>query len=336
MPGPIKYSFSVHGPAVDLTNCCPALDEQIRFFLGPFSQKRHAGQHHDVRGQILPFDLSEVTHSLSRAGTSRRHSDGLIEIYSHAEKHWVVDDRWGMCEIDLLKHRWRSWLIPNPTLDPIQIAEGAILWPLAQLLRARGIELVPAIAIERAGWGALVIAPYPIPREIARVIRAGYRVIGQRWTALAYTNGRIVLRRIPGLVESAASRGYSISRRPIWTDLTADNPWASADVAWCDTVLVIAPGRRSKTRGRIVPAGESHAALRRAWPIVDLPVNRARLRHPAAALSRDCLCMNLQLSRHEDEFLDLVELARRRPGPKVQVFINNALRRHIVPARLAG
>jgi len=90
-----------------------------------------------------------------------------------------------------------------------------------------------------------------------------------------------------------------------------------------------------KPWGGLVSAGESQTALRRAWPIPDLPVNRPRLQHPAALLARDCLCLNLQLSRHEDEFLDLVEFARRRGAVKAQVSINNALRRHFVPARRA-
>lgn len=336
LPLPIKYSLSLHGAALQLANSCPVLDEQIGFFLNPFLLKRHAAQDNEFHGQICPFDMAEVTHSLSRAADSERHSDGLVEIYSLAEKHWIIDDRWGFCEIDLLKHRWRSWVLPNPSLDPIQLAEAAVLWPMAQLLRTRGVEIVPALSIERAGWGALVIAPYPIPGEISRIIRAGYRVIGQRWTALVRQNGRIVLRRIPGLVQSPASSGRSIGRRPVWTDLTSDNPWASADLAWCDAVLTIAPGRRSKTIGRVIPAAECQTALRRAWPIPDLPISRPRLLHPAAVLARECHCLNLQLSRHEDEFLDLIEFTRRRTGARVQVSINNALRRHIVPTRMAG
>jgi hypothetical protein len=335
LPLPIKYCVSLHGAAVQLVNSCVAIDEQIRFFLNPFLLRRYASQSGEFHGQICPFDIAEVTHSLTRAAASERYSDGLVEIYSLAEKHWILDDRWGACEIDLLKHRWKSWVLPTPSLDPVQLAEAAVLWPMAQLLRSRGVEIVPAISIERAGWGALVIAPYPIPGEISRIIRAGYRVIGQRWTALVLQNGRIVMRHIPGLVQSLASSGRSIGRRPIWTDLSSDNPWASAELAWCDAVLTIAPGRRSKTVGRVVSAVESQTALRRAWPIPDLPVNRPRLQHPAALLARDCLCLNLQLSRHEDEFLDLVEFARRRGAVKAEVSINNALRRHFVPARRA-
>jgi len=312
------------------------MQEQIRFFLGPFLLSRHPTQGDEFHGQIRPFQLAEVTHSLSPAAKSERYSDGLVEIYSLSEKHWIIDDRWGICEIDLLKRRWRSWVIPRPALDAVQLAEAAALWPMAHLLRTRGVEMVPAIAVERAGWGAMIISPYPIGDEIARIVRAGYRVIGQRWTALIPQNGRLVLRHVPGLLESPASLGRSISRRPIWTNLTSENPWSSAEMAWCDAVIAIAPGRRSKTVGRVVSPADSQTLLRRAWPMPDLPINRPRLDHPAAYLGRDCLCLSVQLSRRNDEFLDLIEFTRKRSATRVKVSIGQALRRHHEPTRLAS
>jgi hypothetical protein len=336
LDGPIKSHFSIHGPAVTLINSCRQLDEQIAFFLDPFALKRHSPQALEIHGQIRPFDLTEVTRSFSAAADSRRHCDELVEIYSLADRHWIVDERWGVCEIDLLKHRWRSWLLPRSLLDPVQLAEAAVLHPMAQLLRLRGVELVPAISIERAGWGALVIAPYPISAEIARLVRAGYRVIGQRWTALVRQNGRITLRRVPGILESPPSPGKSLPRGAAWIDLTSDNPWASADLAWCDAVLSVAPGRRSTSQGRVVPVAESQAYLRHAWPLPQLPLDRPR-QHPAATLAAQCICLSLQLSRHEDEFLQLIEFARKRSASRVQVSISRALRRTIVPAaRKAG
>jgi hypothetical protein len=336
LDGPIKSHFSIHGPAVTLINSCRQLDEQIAFFLDPFALKRSSSEAVEIHGQIRPFDLAEVTRSFSAAADSRRSCDELVEIYSLAERHWIVDERWGVCEIDLLKHRWRSWLLPHPLLDPVPLAEAAVLQPMAQLLRLRAVDLVPAISIERSGWGALVIAPYPISAEISRIVRAGYRVIGQRWTALVRQNGRIALRRVPGVLESPASPGNSLSRRSAWIDLTRDNPWASADLACCDAVLAIAPGRRSNSQGRVVPMGESQAFLRHAWPLRQLPLDRPRL-HPAATLAGQCICLSLQLSRHEDEFLQLLEFARKRSASRVQVSISSALRRIIGPAaRKAG
>jgi hypothetical protein len=300
---------------------------------------------------IRPFDLAEVMQSLSSATASMRYADRLLDIYSNAERHWVLDDRWGVCEIDLLKHRWRSWIIPGATLDAVQLAEAAVMWPMAQLLRRgnfaeygpspsgrrgsiaeygtppsgrRGIELVPAISVERSGWGALIIAPYPIPREISRVIRAGYRVVGQRWTAMIRQGDRMVLRHVPGSTELPAE-GRAMRSKPVWKDLLAGNPWASAEVAWCDAVLAIVPGRRSKSCGRVVSGDVASRMIRRAWPICRLPMDRLRVDHPAAVLGEQCFCLSLQLSRHEDEFLELLELARHRRGARAQVSVRRAL-----------
>jgi hypothetical protein len=337
---PIKYGFSIHGAAVNLANAFPALDEQIQFFLKPFfsvSQPLVT----PARGEIRAFDLAEVTHSLAPAAASERQSDDLVDIYSLGEKNWVLDDRWGMCEIDLLRNRWQSWVLPHPTLDPVRLAEAVVVWPLAQLLRLRGIELVPAISVERGGWGALIVSPYSITAEISRLIRAGYRVIGQRWTALMRPHGKIVMRRMPGVVEAMEAGNKRIGRRTAWIDLLAANPWQTAELSSCDAVIVIESGRRVKSHGRVVSVSESRRLLRRYWPMAELPLNRSRAQQTTAALASQCLCLSLQLSRNTDEFLQLMEFARQRTASRVQVAITGALRRHFAPrkpdmSRMAG
>ncbi|HEX4055686.1 MAG TPA: hypothetical protein VHX86_15585 [Tepidisphaeraceae bacterium] len=332
---PINYRFSIHGPAVAVGNSCPALDERIQFFLRAFASTAQP-KTLPARGEIRPFDLAEVTRSLAPATASERQSDDLVDIYSLAERSWVLDDRWGMCEINLLKQRWQSWVLPRPALDSVRLAEAAVLWPMAQLLRLRGIELIPAISVERAGWGALILCPYSITGEISRLLRAGYRVIGQRWTALVPQHGRIVLRHVPGVVESLDARNKLIGRETAWIDLTAQNPWSAAQLSSCDAVLVIASGRRGTSCGRVVAPSESQALLRRHWPLAELPLNRSRVQPTIAALAAQSLCLSLQLSGHTDEFLQLIEFARHRSASKIQVSIRGALRRHFVPAARAG
>ena len=307
-------------------NSCRRLDEPIGLFLDEFALKRDFPDPLEIHGQIRPFDLAEVSRSLSAAADSRRWCHDVVEIYSLAERRWIVDPRWGVCQIDLLKHRWQSWVLADPRLDGVQLAEAAVLHPMAQLLRPRGVDLVPAVSIERAGWGALIIAPYPISAEIVCIVRAGYRVIGQRWTAVVRHNGSTILRRVGGPMESSAPHAA-------WIDLTADNPWACAELARCDAVLAIAPGRRTTSQGRVLPAAESQAFLRHAWPIRQPPPDRPSLHHPAATLADQCICLRLQLSRHEDEFLQLIEFARKRSAARVQVFVNPALRRSMATMR---
>jgi hypothetical protein len=340
---PIINRFAIYGVNVCISNSLNAMEPRIASFLKPFAVKRLIPNIAPATGEIRMFDLPEVNRSISSAASAHRGGDGLTEIYSLGEKHWIIDDRWGMCEINFLKHRWRSWVLPWPSLDPVRLVESAVLWPMAQLLRLRGIEWAPAISVERAGWGALILAPYSIPREISRLVRAGYRVIGQRWTAIVPQHGRMVLRHVPGVVEQPEAPGKRIGRETVWTDLTANNPWATANLASCDAVLTIAPGRRSTSCGRVMSAAEAQALLQRNWPIQELPLNRLRVQPAAAALVAQCLCVSLQLSSHEEEFIQLVEFARLRTKSRVQVTIRNALRRHFVPTtrpertgRLAG
>ncbi|MGD0542110.1 MAG: hypothetical protein ABSB33_11375 [Tepidisphaeraceae bacterium] len=339
---PIKHGFSIHGSPVSVANSLASLDATIQFFLSPFTSISQP-QMTPTRGEIRPFDLAEVTHSLAPAAASVRQSDDLVDIYSLGERSWILDDRWGMCEIDLLKRRWQSWVLPHPTLDPVRLAEATVLWPLAQLLRLRGIELTSAISVERGGWGALIVSPYPITAEISRLLRAGYRIIGQRWTILLRQHGRLVLRRVPGVVESLEVGSKRIGRETAWIDLTAERPWQTAELASCDAVIVIASGRRCTSHGRVIGTSESRSLLRHSWPMTDLPLNRSRFQQTAATLASQCLCLSLQLSRHADEFLQLIEFARQRTASRVQVAISGALRRHFVPgsrkpraSRLAG
>jgi hypothetical protein len=42
-----------------------------------------------------------------------------------------------MAEMNLLKGTWRSWILPSATLDPLALRRAAVVWPMAQLLRAR-------------------------------------------------------------------------------------------------------------------------------------------------------------------------------------------------------
>ncbi len=332
---PINYRFSIHGSAVAVANSCPALDERIQFFLKPFASTAPS-KILPARGEIRPFELAEVTRCLAPAAASGRQSDDLVDIYSLAEQSWILDDRWGMCEINLLKRRWQSWVLPHPSLDPVRLVEAAVLWPMAQLLRLRGVELIPAISVERAGWGALILSPYSITGEISRLLRAGYRVIGQRWTALVPQYGRIVLRHVPGVVESFDARSKLIGRETAWIDLAVQHPWSAAQLCSCDAVIVIAPGRRGTSRGHVVAPAESQALLRRHWPLSELPLNRSRVQPTISALAAQSLCMSLQLSKHADEFLQLLEFARHRSASKIQVSIRGALRRHFVPAARAG
>ena len=55
-------------------------------------------------------------------------------------------------------------------------------WP--NCFAPRGI-LLPAVSIVRDGWAVMIVCPFTLEAELIAMIRAGYKVIGQRWTASA-------------------------------------------------------------------------------------------------------------------------------------------------------
>jgi hypothetical protein len=236
-------------------------------------------------------------------------------VYEEGERYWLVDERWGLAEVNLLKGQWRSWVLPGPALklDPLRCAERAVLWPLAQLTRARGVHLLPAVAAVRDGWAVLILCPFSLEPELRAMIRDGYRIVGQRWTAVREEEGRLALLHMPGRVERpGAAHLRSAADDDTWLDLTAGRGWARQEHAFCDAVLIAEPGRRGCAEARELSPAEAAAHLRRAWPLPDVHAGR-RASHLPALLSRQCRCASAQLSRDPKENLEL--LAAMREGP---------------------
>jgi hypothetical protein len=143
--------FAVHGCAVGLSSAVSALAPQVDHLLRDFRVKQWPPRVVPVSGTVWPYEQSHVLKHLSP--TARRvptHCE-LLELYEDEERFWLVDDRWGIAEINLLKGQWRSWVLPNPAIDATRVAEMAVLWPMAQLLRARGLYLLPAASVAFCG-----------------------------------------------------------------------------------------------------------------------------------------------------------------------------------------
>src|SRR6185312_12641009 len=98
--------------------------------------------------------------------------------------YWTIDDRWGISEINMLRGQWQSWVVDQPRVDPMRLFEGSVLWPLAQLLKTRGLHLIPAVAAARGPLAVLMISPVSLGPELAALIAGGFKLIGQRWTFL--------------------------------------------------------------------------------------------------------------------------------------------------------
>src|SRR5947207_268908 len=185
-----------------------------------------------------------------------------MESYQRGPRFWAIDQRWGMAHIDLHSGSWQSWILNSPQLDPVRCAERAGLWPLAQILRFKGLCLVPAVSIAKDGFGMLIIAPTRIDTELTALAQAGWKLIGQRWTALREEEGKISLLRMPGRVERSVppQRPGAPLISPGWTDLTAELPFTRQHHAFCQAVILASPGRRDRaTLKPIRPADAVHA-----------------------------------------------------------------------------
>jgi len=320
---PCDHRLSVHGLAVEVQCEVPALNWPIHRALGEFATPDWPDGFVPVPGQVQPYDESVVMRHLSPAAVAVASADDLMEIYEHEERFWLVDDRWGICEINLLKGNWQSWIVPQPTISPDAVVESAILWPLAQLLRPRGVTLVPAASVSREGFGALIISPFTIEPELTALAAAGWRVIGQRWTALREEDERISLLRMPGRVERVAGpRFRGTGEHAVdWVDLTEEYPEALSHHGFCDAVIVAEPGRRGSASSKAVKGAGVAALLKRAWPIFDLHVP-SRQTYMPLRLAAQCAVVEAQLSRRASDFvnmLDRVRLSKPMVAPRGKV-----------------
>ncbi len=305
--------FDVHGHGVEISMAAPDLRREVDDLLGDFQTLHAPGP--AIHGRLLRYDPATVRRCLSAKAVRVTGAGEALELYQEDERFWIIDDRWGLCELNLLKGQWRSWLLPQFLgVASHEVAEMAVLWPMAQLLRNRGLTLLPAVSIARAGWAGLLISPYGIEAELSTLIHAGYRVIGQRWTAIRQHDDQFDLLRMPGRVERTGSPasprfGWATAGRSVQhyrVDLTAENLGASLSHSHCDAVMAVAPGRRPRADVRAIPRAMAAGALRAAWPMHELHPQRHSGQLPLR-LARAVACSQLQLSRNPCEILKVLE-----------------------------
>lgn len=289
----------IHGISAELSCALPWLEDQIGQLLGEFTRQSAAGAC-VLGGEVRPYEQDDVLRHLSPTALPLSRAGDLIELYQEGERFWLIDERWGLAEMNLLKGQWRSWVLPQAVHDPVGCAEMAVLWPLAQLLRGRGLHLIPAASAVRAGWAALFLCPFGIEPELTALIRAGFRIIGQRWTAIRAEADHIGLWHMPGQVERLPAQ---------WVDLMGEYCGAGQDYAACDAVVIIEPGRRLRAGLHAIPQAQAMQALRQAWPITELHPQRRHGQLPMQ-LAQHCRCCRMELSRNPQDLLDLLAFLR--------------------------
>jgi hypothetical protein len=301
--------LAVHGALVEIDCQIPALEPTIGRMLSAFATtdwpKGGAGASH---GSILPYDQAEVARRLPAKAKPLHRPGELTEIYAEDERAWLIDDRWGMTEINLLRSQWRSWILPQVQLDAVKLADMTVLWPLAQLLKNKAIHLLPAMSVVRDGFALLILSPFGLEPELAAMLARGYRIVGQRWTAVREEEGKLALLHMPGMVQQKNSSSLKDAGN-VWVDLTAVYPNASLQHAFCNAVAIVDAGRRPKAGLRTWSAHDASTVLRLSWPIPELNQNR-RQGQIATRAAQLCLCYQFQLSRDPKDLLFLVDSVR--------------------------
>jgi hypothetical protein len=307
-----SYRLVVHGLAVELTCGVDGLLPQFLRTFESFLTPTFPDGFVPISGQIRPYDAGEVSRSLSPSAVPLHPGDQLIEIYEDGENFWVVDDRWGMTQLNLLRGQFRSWILPHPTVDSVHCLDSVLFWPLAQLMRGKGLHLIPGVSVARGDWGALILTPYGIEPELRVLLEAGYQIIGQRWTAIREEAGKVSLLHVPGQVEFAHEprlRMAGAIAPERWVDLGGAYPDCIRHHAYCENILVVVPGRRPRARLQELTPILAGAALKRDWPMAELHPHR-RGGQLAGRLANQCRVSEAHLSRRADDFIVLMDSIR--------------------------
>lgn len=314
--------YALHGYPLELDIDPGPLAGEVERVLGEFAVSDLPDGFNAIRGSVRPYDQAEVAKHLSPTAVPFADNRALLELYHEGERFWLIDDRWGMVELNLVKGTWKAWVLPTGVrrTDNLRLAEMAALWPMAQLLRPRGLHLLPAAAVAKDGVGMLILAPFGIEPELVTLLRHGYKLIAQRWVAIREDDGKLALLHLPGIVERSHGPRFGGSAggvRPDWVDLEAEHLSCRQHHAFLSAAVVIQPGRHPDPRIRELAAVEGLDALRRAWPIVELHPQRRQGMLAARMLDRVRIT-EVELSRDPQ---DLVRMLDRltRPAPTVTI-----------------
>jgi hypothetical protein len=235
-----------------------------------------------AQGEVCDYDGDSVLRHVSRDSihVAADDADGhpLLELYRTptGDRWWLVDERWGLCEIDLVRSRWTSFVLPQPNLDGRRLVEQAIYWPMSHLLRRRGLHLLPAASFgettaEGRRVGALLLSPFDPQPEVHAAASAGFGVIGARWSALRLDNGRPMLLALPG----------------------GDASLPRVASAPAEVLMLADPMRRQRPAATTLSGSETRRMLLHAWPMPTLGATDPM----PGRLAETCVARRVRLSR---------------------------------------
>lgn len=318
MSGDTVIQVCVHGTAVLLRCGVPELRPVVSRLLGSLAINALPEGFSTVEGEVHPYDVQAVTRHLSPTATRIAELSPLAELYRENERLWIVDDTWGLSEINLLRRQWRSWVLPGSSLDPVERVEAAVHLPLAHLLRTQGSHLLPAAAVADAASGVLLLGSLSLEPELRALRRKGLALLAQRWVLIREEPEGVALLSMPGLCavvappKRAAAAGPPASR---WVDLLLE-PLPTRHHAFCGTVLLVESTRQARASARPLGRATLQQQLRDRWPILDPAPGRAST-SLVAALSRAAVGWTVQLARNPEESARLIG-SLLRPGATLE------------------
>ena len=325
-----RIACSIHGSIVRIKCAVPALHAAAEHLLTPFIISDWPEGFIPVDGSLSPYDAAEVMAHLPASAKRFGTADAAMELYVDGDRFWLVDDRWGMTQIDFRSQSWHSWVLPAPTITPQEVVELALLWPVAQLLRNKGLYLLPAISITRGDWGVLLLSATGVEPELNEFVKNGYHVIGQRWTALREDDGAVAMLHVPGQLERGMTHrigptvpafgvggGMSLTDSSGWVDLAARVPTSTRHHAFCQAVILVESSRRPS--GWVRPVASMHllSLLEKHWPMVELQPTQRAGGEMLQRLAQSCPVFEMRLSRDPIEAVDQLEAIRSTGQPSL-------------------
>jgi hypothetical protein len=290
---PIRM-FCMHGHALALSDDLPLLRGAVDQVLAPFATEALPDGISFIEGHLRHYIEGEVLRHLSATAARIPTPEPCIELYHEGDRFWLLDERWGICEVNFFRGQFKSFVLAQASLDPASLVEAAVIWPMAQLLRQRGLHLVRSVSVVKDGFGALVLPTCPIWGEVAALVEAGYELVSQRWTALRVDDGRVEMLHIPGLAQ--------VNEGGEWVDLVQHHQLH----AFCNAVILVERGKQLD--GELIELNPAQAseALRRDWPVLEVYPTR-RTGAMTGALSSLCRCAHARLSRSGGDLLSVIE-----------------------------
>ena len=335
----IPLRFNVHGLIAEVCCALPGLRQVMADLFEPLRVAELPDGLVPIEGSVEAYDADVVARHVSPRAERVATFGDYAELWRDGEKCWLLDDGWGLCEINLIKRSFRSWVLAQSPLSAVRAVEQAIVWPLAQVMMSRGLAVLPAASVVHRGRGVLLVSPFSLEPELTAILHAGNSLVAQRWTAIREEDGRPLMLAMPGRVERAptpqlrAKATALLSIAPSqtqWIDLATIAP-SRCNYSWCDVVLVVEPGRRAVPRVTPLTGASATAAIRRAWPMPDVSGNRQA--QFATRLGQTAQVLQVELSREPHALLRLIE---QLPVENAHVRGRLHASVHNAPARVAS